>query len=915
MKNEWKKSLSRILIAAMLLSTMPSSGVAAATVLTPDESRGTVTTDSLLEESESNETVPLDSLVVPERNTNEEDELTINVGNDPEYTTTLYYFEYDSYGRGFLEKLKNTLDHPKTCDIQNGDPSVKQVSSNVYYVSWKTESGNEAYKEDVIISFEYDVQQTDSLNIAEIKLSTNADITNDTYSLKIDSENSDLGYDVLKFDFYNVVYWEHGAKECEGQPTEHGEGGFVVEGEYISWTTDPTLVKNGATIVSFPSVVKTGYTFKGWYEITDEGVGAEITSSSQINKPRMVVRAIWEEETAPHVHEWEFDTDPEDVKWYGNDSDGYSSASIIKTCKRSGHTGEKSVDVSVDTSVSEDGIVCEEGATRCYTAVFNSDVDPDIKGEFVFQKTVSIRAKHEWTVSFNWISVSYNATDTKFEATAYCRVGGETVPASDLKLSNKMVGTTIEYDAQAKDPNEKVYHSYKNVDKNGIVRDGHARQVLNGDIVIVGLEDEYPYTGKKITPDFYVMDGDVVLANGGDYSVKYTNNKNVGEAMIEISGKGNYKDKNAVAKFKIYDPFQRAKDEGVTLAAGVKSIAKIRGSFVYNGKAQYPATITVNLNTKPKSTLTLTHEGGGVYTNEGEETVIISVVNNIEKGTATVAAVGADKKVKTKTFSIQAADIGAAKVVEGLEAEYSSKGAIPEGLKVTWKNGDEEEVTLTEDQDFDVKYSNNNAAGTGTIKITGKKNFKGKLEGSFTIKPLEVDEIDAVEAFDKVKAGKLKVTVLDKQGFKVPDKKLSVTVLNEEGTAIDGKTKLTAGTKITVVVKSADSASVVIAEDGISKDAVVGTKMGSVKVDAKKLTKTYSGEAIELTEEDMGSVIVTYKKTPLVYGEDFVIIGYANNVDKGSMTVTIAGTGEDNGRGVFSGTKTFKVKIVAKSFE
>jgi len=571
--------------------------------------------------------------------------------------------------------------------------------------------------------------------------------------------------------------------------------------------------------------------------------------------------------------------------------------------------------VSLDTyySKSEEAInvTAKKVGTVKITAM--AEADRSIKDDI--EITVENKHNHAYTVNFNWISVADNVADTVVKATATCSVGGETVSVTDLTLTNKMVGTTIEYTASAKDPDGKIYYSYKNVDKKGVIRDGRAGQVLSGDLVIVGLEEEYPYTGKKITPDFYVMDGDVVLAKGGDYSVKYTKNKYVGEATIEISGKGNYKDKNAVAKFKIYDPVQRAKDEGVTLVAGVKSIDKIQGSFVYNGKAQYPATITVNLNTKPKSTLTLTHEGDGVYTNEGDATVVISVVNNVNKGAAVVAAVGADGKVKTKAFSIKAAEISSAKVIEGLEAAYSSKGAIPAGLEVNWKNVDEEEVDLIAKQDFTVKYSNNKAVGTGKIKLTGKGNFKGKLESSFAIKPLEVDEIDAVEAFDKVKAGKLKVTVLDKQGFKVPDKKLSVTVLNEEGTAIDGKTKLTAGTKITVVVKSADPTSVVIAEDGISKDAVVGTKMGSVKVDAKKLTKTYTGEAIELTEEDMGSVIVTYKKTPLVYGEDFVIVGYANNVNKGSMTVTIAGTGEDNGRGVFSSTKTFKVKIVPKSFQ
>ena len=57
------------------------------------------------------------------------------------------------------------------------------------------------------------------------------------------------------------------------------------------------------------------------------------------------------------------------------------------------------------------------------------------------------------------------------------------------------------------------------------------------------------------------------------------------------------------------------------------------------------------------------------------------------------------------------------------------------------------------------------------------------------------------------------------------------------------------------------------------------------------------------------------EKKTLVAGEDYKVVGYTNNVKKGSMTVTIEGTGEETERGTFSGTKTFKVKIVAKNLD
>ena len=75
----------------------------------------------------------------------------------------------------------------------------------------------------------------------------------------------------------------------------------------------------------------------------------------------------------------------------------------------------------------------------------------------------------------------------------------------------------------------------------------------------------------------------------------------------------------------------------------------------------------------------------------------------------------------------------------------------------------------------------------------------------------------------------------------------------------------------------------------------------------------------ELTDEQLASVVVTLKvggaKKTLVAGEDYKVVGYTNNVKKGSMTVTIEGTGEETERGTFSGTKTFKVKIVAKNLD
>ena len=50
----------------------------------------------------------------------------------------------------------------------------------------------------------------------------------------------------------------------------------------------------------------------------------------------------------------------------------------------------------------------------------------------------------------------------------------------------------------------------------------------------------YIYDGKAKTPGVTVKDGTKTLVNGTDYTVKYSNNVNVGTATVTVTGKGNY---------------------------------------------------------------------------------------------------------------------------------------------------------------------------------------------------------------------------------------------------------------------------------------------------------------------------------------------------------------------------------------
>ena len=53
-------------------------------------------------------------------------------------------------------------------------------------------------------------------------------------------------------------------------------------------------------------------------------------------------------------------------------------------------------------------------------------------------------------------------------------------------------------------------------------------------------ENSYPFTGANIVPEVTVKDGSAVLAEGTDYNLTCSNNRDTGTASVLITGKGNY---------------------------------------------------------------------------------------------------------------------------------------------------------------------------------------------------------------------------------------------------------------------------------------------------------------------------------------------------------------------------------------
>ena len=653
---------------------------------------------------------------------------------------------------------------------------------------------------------------------------------------------------------------------------------------------------------------------------TDDYKSASATTSFTINAPTPVPGP--EPGPGPEPETNKVIWSKESVDWVANFNDD------SKTAKATFHLKDNSTPAN-SVSVDADNIVVVmflDGTQKTFKATLKYN-----GYEFEDETTVKMHTEHEWVVSsWDWTGTTYQNGSAK--ATFKCSKSGQEhqkiLSASvhdKSRTDNKVV-----FIAKVTGPDDKTYTStytvIKNADNTETGKEGDGIEIGNG-IVIIGLEDEYDYTGKQIKPAFQVIDenrNDAVLALNVDYTVKYGANKDAGEkaGTIEVKGKGNYTGAATSATFAIVNRrAELSEDEQKELVNLKGASVRISEKFTYTGAAQYPKSFELKL--KGGSWTKYDTDDGITYTaGDNELKAVVTFSNNVNKGTATMLIEGAtDDKGKItavkKNFSIKAADLKDAKFADDMEGTYTVKGAKPDKLVVTWQANDDSEIlTLVEGQDFKVKYSDNKAAGTGKIMITGKGNFTKKAEGgTFKINPMQVEAEDiSVIVSDKTAANKVKVTILDAEGNALNQKKqLNVTVNNEEGTDL-GKYKVKSGDKIIVNVKSNDTNNVIIDGAGIDVEVLVGTKLSKAKVAVNGYSATYTGVPVELDDEAFNTIKVTINGKELKIHEDFEIAGYKNNNNKGTMTVTIRGIENisEDATSV-SGTKTFKVKINPKS--
>lgn len=524
----------------------------------------------------------------------------------------------------------------------------------------------------------------------------------------------------------------------------------------------------------------------------------------------------------------------------------------------------------------------------------------------------------KYTVTYKWAKAG--TSDTTEEFTATVTSDPATVNADTKKVSftatadlsaffADAAGTTVAQNA-TKTSAPYMFLNDKSDESEEVIEISDDESAM----VIIGLRDEYDYTGAPIKPGFDVLDtADETryLIKGTDYSVKFKDNKKAGTATIEIKGKGNYEGKALAATFKIVDRRAELTAEEAELLGEVKSVKLAVKKYTYTGAPIYPETITVKFTDGERTFTNAATDGGYSYVDTtGDIPAVVTFSNNIDKGTAKVTVAG-KTKTKSTTFTIKAAKLEAGKDGKGLEAEaepaeiaWAVKGATP-AINATW-NG----IDLVEGRDFKVTYvysDKKTKFGAATATITGKGNFSGKVASaaSFTIGALDDFRIAEVKAKAGTKADKVKLVVVDPFGQTVSNKLYDVAVLDASGEAVSGA--LAANTEYTFTA-TRKSGVTQLGEAAVTFTTTFAADLAKAKVKVlKKPAKTYTGEALTFEDEEFdAAVAITVDGKTLKCGDDFIITNYQNNIKKGTMKVTITGIGE------YSGTKVVKVKIGAK---
>ena len=534
-------------------------------------------------------------------------------------------------------------------------------------------------------------------------------------------------------------------------------------------------------------------------------------------------------------------------------------------------------------------------------------------------------------------------------------------PGDKPSLTISEITETLVYDGSAKTPSPEVYYGKKKLEpgkdyslsyKNNINASANASVTVKfsgnyegsltrtftigkADINDAKINSPIAYTKyktkngnreysvQKLVPT--VIFNGKTLKNNTDYTLVYTDTSDgayaeAGNYGIKVTGKGNYIGERNIDEQLIEKEVQEIIDLKKAAATPVDSVK----SYPYTGEEITPE-------------YSLKYKGSVLIPGTDYETVYS---NNVNAGTATVTFIATGSKtggVLSKTFKIDKASVKEGMSVEvtgGDSHPYAKSGVTPE-VTVKWKG-----TLLVQGKDYRISYSNNKKISTDTRKagivITGIGNFKDSYTRPFEIVKQNIgkDEITGkargklvVDDFAFVKKAnaykKTKIYVYDSNGTALTSSDYTITrweiLSGGRGNASDREKGIAQpGDIIQVTVEGmgcyegSRTAGVVVYDsaefNALNKAAVSYREgKGAVYSTAKKAFE-YQGKAVCPDESNLVLKITTgsgkNKQTVTLNSDEYVILNYENNLNKGTARMIIRGNG-----GKYKGIKAVTYKI------
>ncbi len=414
--------------------------------------------------------------------------------------------------------------------------------------------------------------------------------------------------------------------------------------------------------------------------------------------------------------------------------------------------------------------------------------------------------------------------------------------------------------------------------------------------VTIQISGTYTYNREKQTVNFTAVDEELagVTLTTADFDVSYENNTNAGSATLILTGKGNYEG-SASENFTI----ERAQVSAVTLAST---------GAVYDGEAQ---DIEISSVTATGGVVLLPDEYSISYSpsgriNAGNVTVTVSAINSNFTGNAQT------------TFVISPAVISGVSLVAN-SVIFDGNSHVPQISRVWTENG----LTL-QTSNFNISYTRGGSATSdftsqGTIVVSissNSSNFvvESAVSANFTIGTKNIADGDVTIRYftsdnqelltDQTYIGQSVYPVITFDGDNLTrDVDFSYTITDSEGE------------EMTVFENAGDFVLTITGEGNFSGLVVKQYKVVAAQFTlenisvsfAESATKTYTGSAVTLNEED---VTLTYEGRRLEWGVDFdlytgeydlatgtdleeniinVVGGYYSNINAGRANVFFVG--------------------------